>query len=48
MDERLVFEALRSWLALKGFGYRSLFWLTGGMAFLSSPILDNLTTSLIM
>jgi len=48
MDERLVFEALRSWLVRKGFGYRSLFWLTGGMAFLLSPILDNLTTSLIM
>jgi Na+/H+ antiporter NhaD/arsenite permease-like protein len=48
MDERLVFEALRSWLVRKGFGYRSLFWLTGGLAFLLSPILDNLTTSLIM
>jgi NhaD family Na+/H+ antiporter len=48
MDERLLFEALRSWLVRKGFGYRSLFWLTGGMAFVLSPILDNLTTSLIM
>jgi NhaD family Na+/H+ antiporter len=48
MDERLVFEALRSWLVRKGFGYRSLFWLTGGIAFALSPLLDNLTTSLIM
>ena len=32
----------------KGFGYRGLFWLTGGMAFILSPVLDNLTTSLIM
>ena len=48
MDERLVFEALRSWLVRKGFGYRSLFWLTGVMAFVLSPILDNLTTSLVM
>jgi NhaD family Na+/H+ antiporter len=48
LDERLVFEALRSWLVRKGFGYRSLFWLTGGMAFALSPLLDNLTTSLVM
>jgi hypothetical protein len=48
MDERLVFESLRFWLVRKGFGYRSLFWLTGGMAFILSPVLDNLTTSLIM
>jgi NhaD family Na+/H+ antiporter len=48
MDERLVFEALRSWLVRKGFGYRKLFWLTGGMAFFLSPVLDNLTTSLVM
>ena len=26
MDERNVFEALRSWLIRKGFGYRALFW----------------------
>jgi NhaD family Na+/H+ antiporter len=48
MDERLVFEALRSWLVRKGFGYRRLFWLTGGMAFALSPFLDNLTTALVM
>jgi NhaD family Na+/H+ antiporter len=48
LDERLVFEALRSWLVRKGFGYRSLFWLTGGLAFCLSPVLDNLTTGLIM
>jgi Na+/H+ antiporter NhaD/arsenite permease-like protein len=48
MDERLVFEALRSWLVRKGFGYRSLFWLTGGIAFALSPLPDNLTASLIM
>jgi NhaD family Na+/H+ antiporter len=48
MDERLVFEALRSWLVRKGFGYRGLFWLTGGLAFCLSPVLDNLTTGLIM
>jgi len=48
MDERNVFEALRSWLVRKGFGYRALFWVTGGLAFLISPIADNLTTALLM
>ena len=48
MLERQVFDALRDWLVLKGFGYRSLFWLTGILAFFISPIADNLTTALIM
>jgi NhaD family Na+/H+ antiporter len=48
MDERQVFESLRVWLIRKGFGYRSLFWLTGWLAFFLSPILDNLTTALVM
>ncbi|MGD8874691.1 MAG: sodium:proton antiporter NhaD [Gammaproteobacteria bacterium] len=48
MDERQVFEALRSLLVRKGFSYRSLFWLTGLLAFFLSPILDNLTTALVM
>jgi NhaD family Na+/H+ antiporter len=48
MDERQVFEALRTLLVRKGFSYRSLFWLTGVLAFFLSPILDNLTTALVM
>ena len=48
MEERLVFESLRSWLTRKGFSYRQLFWLTGGLAFILSPIADNLTTALLM
>lgn len=48
MIERNVFEALRSWLVNKGFSYRSLFWLTGVLAFFISPVADNLTTALIM
>ena len=48
MDERQVFEALRTRLVRKGFGYRSLFWLTGFLAFFLSPIIDNLTTALVM
>ena len=48
MLERNVFEALRDWLVAKGFSYKSLFWLTGILAFFISPIADNLTTALIM
>ena len=48
MDERLVFDALRAWLVRSGFSYRKLFWLTGGLAFIISPIADNLTTALLM
>ncbi|MGD8484991.1 MAG: sodium:proton antiporter NhaD, partial [Thioalkalispiraceae bacterium] len=48
MDERLVFDALRSWLIRKGFGLRKLFWLTGILAFFISPVADNLTTALLM
>jgi NhaD family Na+/H+ antiporter len=48
MDERQVFEALRAWLINRGFNYRSLFWLTGWLAFFLSPVLDNLTTALVM
>ena len=48
MEERQVFEALRSWLVRSGFGYRKLFWTTGILAFLISPIADNLTTALLM
>ena len=48
MDERLVFQALRSWLVQRGLGYRSLFWLTGLLAFFLSPLIDNLTTALVM
>lgn len=48
MEERRVFDALRSWLINKGFSFRKLFWLTGVFAFFISPIADNLTTALLM
>ena len=48
MDERQVFEALRSWLVKKGFSLRQLFWITGLLSFLISPVADNLTTALLM
>lgn len=48
MEERRIFESLRAWLVRKGFSYRSLFWVTGLLAFFISPIADNLTTALLM
>jgi NhaD family Na+/H+ antiporter len=48
MDERNVFQALRSWLVSRGFSYRAVFWVTGLLAFFISPIADNLTTALLM
>jgi len=48
MEERNVFSALRSWLVEQGFGLRQLFWITGLLAFLISPVADNLTTALLM
>jgi len=48
MSERRVFDALRAWLMRRNLGYRQLFWITGALAFVLSPVLDNLTTSLVM
>ena len=48
MEERNVFQALRSWLVSRGFTLRTVFWVTGLLAFLISPIADNMTTALLM
>lgn len=48
LEERHVFEALRTWLIRKGLSYRALFWTTGFLAFFISAIADNLTTALLM
>lgn len=48
MDERNVFQALRSWLVSRGFSLRTIFWVTGVLAFFISPVADNLTTALLM
>jgi NhaD family Na+/H+ antiporter len=48
MSERRVFSALRSWLVSRQFSYRKLFWITGILAFFLSPVIDNLTTALVM
>jgi len=48
MEERGIFEVLRAWLVNHGFSLRQIFWITGGIAFLMSPIADNLATALLM
>jgi len=48
MEDRGIFDALRSWLVSKGFSFRTIFCLTGVIAFVVSPIADNLTTALLM
>jgi Na+/H+ antiporter NhaD/arsenite permease-like protein len=48
LEERNVFRALKSWLVNAGFSLRTIFWLTGLLAFFISPFADNLTTALVM
>jgi Na+/H+ antiporter NhaD/arsenite permease-like protein len=48
MEERRIFAALRTWLLARGLGFRSMYWITGLLAFFLSPVLDNLTTALVM
>lgn len=48
LEERRVFDVLRAWLVRSGLSYRTLFWLTGTLAFFISPVADNLTTALVM
>ncbi len=48
MEERNVFAALRSWLVSHGFSYMGVFWITGLLAFMISPLADNLTTALLL
>jgi Na+/H+ antiporter NhaD/arsenite permease-like protein len=48
MEERGIFDVLRVWLVTQGFSLRKIFWITGVLAFVMSPIADNLTTALLM
>ncbi len=48
LQQRNVFEVLRYKLLAAGLSLRSIFWITGLLAFFLSPVLDNLTTALIM
>jgi Na+/H+ antiporter NhaD/arsenite permease-like protein len=46
--ERNVFLRINAWLISSGFGLRTVFWMTGVLAFFISPIADNMTTALLM
>lgn len=48
LQERNVFQALRAFLVSRGLSLRKVFWVTGALAFVISPVADNLTTALIM
>ena len=48
MAERGVFDVLRAVFVRRALGYRSLFWITGAMAFVLSTVLNNMTTALVM
>jgi len=48
LEERNVFNSLKSWLIKNQFSYRQLFWITGVLSFFLSPLADNLTTALVM
>ena len=48
MEQRGVFDNLRTWLLSKGFGYRKLFWISGILSFFMSSVFNNLTTALLM
>ena len=48
IKERDVFEWLKNWMIRKKLSLKKIFWLTGALAFVISPLADNLTTALIM
>jgi len=48
MKERRVFEGLRVWLISRGYSFRRLFVITGLISFFLSPVIDNLTTALVI
>lgn len=48
LEERGLFDALRTWLIGRRLSPRAIFWVTGGLAFVVSPVADNLTTALLL
>jgi Na+/H+ antiporter NhaD/arsenite permease-like protein len=48
LQERQVFKALRGRLIASGYSLRTVYWITGLLAFFISPVADNLTTALVM
>lgn len=48
MEDMQIFEALKAWLVRKNLSYRQLFWITGGMVFSISSVINGLTSGLLM
>ncbi len=48
LEERRLFDALRAWLIRSGFSYRTLFWISGVLAFAISSFANNMTTAMLM
>ncbi len=48
LHERGIFDWLRVLLLKRGFSLRGIFWATGLVSFVLSPVADNLTTALLM
>jgi len=48
LQDRYVFESLKSWLISKSYGYRTLFWMTGVITFFMAPVATSLPSALIM
>ena len=48
LEERNVFLCLRAFLVSRGFSLVQIYWITGLLAFVISPVADNLTTALLM
>ncbi|MFH1158011.1 MAG: sodium:proton antiporter NhaD [Pseudomonadota bacterium] len=47
LEERNVFQALRVKMVSMGLSFKTIYWITGLMAFFMSPVADNLTTALV-
>lgn len=48
MEERDIFNALRARLVSSGYTLRTIYWVSGILAFFISSVADNLTTALLM
>lgn len=48
MEDRGIFDVLRVGLLSRGFSYRQLFWITGGLAFVLSTAVSGLAVGLLM
>lgn len=48
LNERNFFAAVRGWIAREGYSYKTLYWTIGITTFILTPLLDNLSTILVM